>query len=47
MAAKPAYTVASDSEKTGEEKSSFPLSGIAIAIDIGTSQCSIAVPNGS
>ncbi|RHN53301.1 putative Heat shock protein 70 family [Medicago truncatula] len=42
----PAYTVASDSETTGEEKSS-PLPEIAIGIDIGTSQCSVAVWNGS
>lgn len=42
----PAYTVTSDSETTGEEKSStFPE--IAIGIDIGTSQCSVAVWNGS
>lgn len=47
MAAEPAYTVASDSETTGEEKSSSPLLEIAIGIDIGTSQCSIAVWNGS
>ncbi|KAK9664779.1 hypothetical protein RND81_14G067700 [Saponaria officinalis] len=44
--AEPAYTVASDSETTGEEKSSaFPE--IAIGIDIGTSQCSVAIWNGS
>ncbi|XP_021732896.1 heat shock 70 kDa protein 8-like [Chenopodium quinoa] len=44
--AQQAYTVASDSETTGEEKSSaFPE--IAIGIDIGTSQCSVAVWNGS
>lgn len=44
--AQPAYTVASDSETTGEEKSSaFPE--IAIGIDIGTSQCSVAFWNGS
>lgn len=47
MAAEPAYTVASDSETTGEEKSSSPLPEVAIGIDIGTSQCSIAVWNGS
>ncbi|KMS95732.1 hypothetical protein BVRB_005530 [Beta vulgaris subsp. vulgaris] len=41
-----AYTVASDSETTGGEKSSsFPE--IAIGVDIGTSQCSVAVWNGS
>ncbi|MED6193842.1 hypothetical protein PIB30_023070 [Stylosanthes scabra] len=44
--AEPAYTVASDSETTGEEKTSN-LPEIAIGIDIGTSQCSIAVWNGS
>jgi heat shock protein 4 len=42
----PAYTVASDSETTGEEKT-LPLPEIAIGIDIGTSQCSVAVWNGS
>ncbi|CAL9235216.1 unnamed protein product [Arabidopsis halleri] len=43
------YTVASDSENTGEEKSasSPSLPEIAVGIDIGTSQCSIAVWNGS
>ncbi|KAJ4722444.1 Heat shock protein 70 kDa [Melia azedarach] len=45
--AEPAYTVASDSETTGEEKSSSPFPEIAIGIDIGTSQCSIAFWNGS
>ncbi|XP_057762599.1 heat shock 70 kDa protein 8-like [Arachis stenosperma] len=44
--AEPAYTVASDSETTGEEKT-YTLPEIAIGIDIGTSQCSIAVWNGS
>lgn len=44
--AEAAYTVASDSETAGEEKSSdFPE--IAIGIDVGTSQCSLAVWNGS
>ncbi|KAL3507901.1 hypothetical protein ACH5RR_033283 [Cinchona calisaya] len=47
MATEPAYTVASDSETTGEEKTSSPLLEIAVGIDIGTSQCSIAVWNGS
>ncbi|CAN0887021.1 Heat shock 70 kDa protein 8 [Linum grandiflorum] len=47
MAAEPQYTVASDSETTGEEKSSVPFPESAIGIDIGTSQCSIAVWNGS
>ncbi|KAG5396618.1 hypothetical protein IGI04_018432 [Brassica rapa subsp. trilocularis] len=47
--AEPVYTVASDSENTGEEKSSSSpsLPEIAVGIDIGTSQCSIAVWNGS
>ncbi|KAK4855557.1 hypothetical protein QYF36_008482 [Acer negundo] len=43
----PAYTVVSDSETTGEEKSSSAFPEIAIGIDIGTSQCSIAIWNGS
>ncbi|XP_028773983.1 heat shock 70 kDa protein 8-like [Neltuma alba] len=44
--AEASYTVASDSEAAGEDKSSaFPE--IAIGIDIGTSQCSVAVWNGS
>ncbi|XP_058747980.1 heat shock 70 kDa protein 8-like [Vicia villosa] len=42
----PEYTVASGSETTGEEKSS-PLPNIAVGIDIGTSQCSVAVWKGS
>ncbi|KAL8485292.1 hypothetical protein ACS0TY_027555 [Phlomoides rotata] len=42
----PAYTVASDGETTGEDKSSS-LPEIAIGIDIGTSQCSVAVWSGS
>lgn len=45
--AEPAYTVASDSETTGEEKSSSPFPEIAVGIDIGTSQCSIAIWRGS
>ncbi|KAI4317813.1 hypothetical protein L6164_025651 [Bauhinia variegata] len=45
--AEPAYTVASDSETTGEEKSSSTFPEIAIGVDIGTSQCSVAVWNGS
>ncbi|BBN68542.1 heat-shock protein 70T-2, partial [Prunus dulcis] len=45
--AEPAYTVASDSETTGEEKLSATFSETAIGIDIGTSQCSVAVWNGS
>ncbi|KAI5649138.1 hypothetical protein M9H77_35143 [Catharanthus roseus] len=47
MAAEAAYTVASDSETTGEEKSSPSSAEVAIGIDIGTSQCSVAVWNGS
>lgn len=48
MAEPAAYTVASDSETTGEEKtSSSPFTDIAIGIDIGTSQCSVAFWNGS
>nr|QBS00781.1 HSP70 [Agave sisalana] len=45
--AEPIYTVASDSETTGEDKllSSFP--DLAIGIDIGTSKCSVAIWNGS
>ncbi|XP_022723042.1 heat shock 70 kDa protein 8 [Durio zibethinus] len=45
--AEPAYTVASDSETTGEGKSSSAFPEIAIGIDIGTSQCSVAIWNGS
>lgn len=45
--AEPAYTVASDSENTGEEKTSSAFPEIAIGVDIGTSQCSVAVWNGS
>ncbi|KAL3626277.1 hypothetical protein CASFOL_029826 [Castilleja foliolosa] len=45
--AEPAYTVASDSETTGDEKFSSLFPEIAIGIDIGTSQCSIAIWNGS
>ncbi|XP_052207004.1 heat shock 70 kDa protein 8 [Diospyros lotus] len=45
--AEQAYTVVSDSETTGEEKSSSTFPEIAIGIDIGTSQCSVAVWNGS
>ncbi|BAU00736.1 Heat shock protein [Vigna angularis] len=44
--AEPAYIVTSDSETTGEEKSST-FSEIAIGIDIGTSQCSVAMWSGS
>ena len=45
--AAPAYTVASDSETTGEEKSSSAFPEIAIGVDIGTSRCSVAIWNGS
>ena len=45
--AAPAYTVASDSETTGEEKSSSAFPEIAIGVDIRTSQCSVAIWNGS
>lgn len=45
--AEPAYTVASDSETIGEEKSSSAFPEIAIGIDFGTSQSSVAVWNGS
>ncbi|KAL1803914.1 hypothetical protein ACET3Z_032561 [Daucus carota] len=45
--AEQAYTVASDSETTAEEKSSSPFPEIAIGVDIGTSQCSVAFWNGS
>ncbi|PIA44885.1 hypothetical protein AQUCO_01700455v1 [Aquilegia coerulea] len=45
--AEPAYTVASDSETTGEDKPSHAYPEIALGIDIGTSQCSVAVWNGS
>ncbi|GMH08428.1 hypothetical protein Nepgr_010268 [Nepenthes gracilis] len=43
----PAYTVVSDSETAGAEKSSSAFPEIAIGIDIGSSQCSLAVWNGS
>ncbi|KAE9453176.1 hypothetical protein C3L33_14916, partial [Rhododendron williamsianum] len=42
-----AYTVASDSETPGGEKSSSTFPETAIGIDIGTSHCSMAVWNGS
>ncbi|XP_038897373.1 heat shock 70 kDa protein 8 [Benincasa hispida] len=45
--AEPIYTVASDSETTGEDKTTSTFPDIAVGIDIGTSQCSIAVWNGS
>nr|CAB3496652.1 unnamed protein product [Digitaria exilis] len=40
------YTVASDSETTGEDKSQPTFPDVAIGIDIGTSKCSVAVWNG-
>ncbi|XP_006649645.1 heat shock 70 kDa protein 8 [Oryza brachyantha] len=40
------YTVASDSETTGEEKSQLSFPDVAIGIDIGTSNCSVAVWTG-
>ncbi|XP_023527608.1 heat shock 70 kDa protein 8 isoform X1 [Cucurbita pepo subsp. pepo] len=45
--AEPIYTVASDSETTGEDRSASIFPEIDVGIDIGTSQCSIAVWNGS
>ncbi|KAL5980864.1 hypothetical protein ACLOJK_028784 [Asimina triloba] len=45
--AEPAYTVVSDSEASGEEKQSPSFPEPAIGIDIGTSQCSIAIWTGS
>lgn len=45
--AEQAYTVASDSEATGEERAVSPFPELAIGIDIGTSQCSLAVWNGT
>ncbi|CAD6210217.1 unnamed protein product [Miscanthus lutarioriparius] len=39
------YTVASDSETTGEDKSQPSFPDVAIGIDIGTSKCSVAVWN--
>ncbi|XP_075524515.1 heat shock 70 kDa protein 8-like [Primulina tabacum] len=43
----PEYTVASDSEITEEENSFPPYPELAIGIDIGTSQSSVAIWNGS
>lgn len=45
--AEQAYTVASDGETAGEEKTTSPFPEIAIGFDIGTSQCSAAIWNGS
>ena len=46
MAEQP-YTVASDSETTGEDKSQPSFPDVAIGIDIGTSKCSVAVWDGT
>ncbi|KAJ6839595.1 heat shock 70 kDa protein 8 [Iris pallida] len=43
----PIYTVASDSETTGEDKNQASFPDLAIGVDIGTSQCSVAIWNGS
>ncbi|RWR77713.1 heat shock protein 8 [Cinnamomum micranthum f. kanehirae] len=45
--AEPAYTVTSDSETTGDERQPTTFVEPAIGIDIGTSQCSVAIWNGS
>ncbi|KAK9933338.1 hypothetical protein M0R45_020538 [Rubus argutus] len=45
--AEAAYTVASDSETSREEKFSSTFPETTIGIDIGTSQCKVAVWNGS
>ncbi|MBA0768419.1 hypothetical protein Gotri_017221 [Gossypium trilobum] len=45
--AEPEYTVESECETTEEGKSSSASSEVVIGIDIGTSQCSVAVWNGS
>lgn len=44
--AEQSYTVASDSETSYGDKP-FPFPDIALGIDIGTSQCSVAIWNGS
>lgn len=44
--AEPAYTLASDSETTADEKQLPTFPELAIGIDIGTSQCSVAIWNG-
>ncbi|XP_072982091.1 heat shock 70 kDa protein 8 isoform X2 [Typha latifolia] len=41
------YTVASDSETTGNDKAQSSFANVAIGIDIGTSKCSVAVWNGA
>ncbi|XP_010256011.1 PREDICTED: heat shock 70 kDa protein 8 [Nelumbo nucifera] len=45
--AEQAYTVASDSETSAEDKATSFFPEIAIGVDIGTSQCSVAIWNGS
>ncbi|PRQ26043.1 putative Heat shock protein 70 family [Rosa chinensis] len=45
--AEAAYTVASDSETSLEEKSSCTFPETTVGIDIGTSQCRVAIWNGS
>uniref|UniRef100_A0A8R7Q723 Heat shock 70 kDa protein 8 n=1 Tax=Triticum urartu TaxID=4572 RepID=A0A8R7Q723_TRIUA len=40
------YTVASDSETTGDDKAQQSFPDVAIGIDIGTSRCSVAIWNG-
>lgn len=45
--AEPAYTVAFDSETTGDDKQAATLTEPAIGVDFGTSQCSVAIWNGS
>ncbi|KAG9456427.1 hypothetical protein H6P81_000935 [Aristolochia fimbriata] len=45
--AEPVYTVASDSETSQEDKRMPNFSEPALGIDLGTSQCSIAIWNGS
>ena len=45
--AEAAYTVASDSETNREEKSSYTFPDTTIGIDLGTSQCRVAIWNGS
>ncbi|XP_068653596.1 heat shock 70 kDa protein 8-like [Aristolochia californica] len=45
--AEPVYTVASDSEAPGEDQKMPNFPEPALGIDLGTSQCSIAIWNGS
>ncbi|VAH88251.1 unnamed protein product [Triticum turgidum subsp. durum] len=46
MMAEQFYTVASDSETTGDDKAPQSFPDVAIGIDIGTSRCSVAIWNG-